>query len=202
MDDFYSTVTESGGFVKSCRFVARIKPEGKYLKNLDSYSSVITRDLLYLCESTELPGRGLSSLDVRYYGPKFKIPFQTEYEDVNMSFICRSDSQERRFFDDWMDIINPINSYDFNYKDDYVASVDLFLMDELNEPSYHFTLLKAYPILVNPQPVTWADSEFLRLGITFTYHRWTRPGNWMNTDIQGSDGSKPFRLVNGANNIP
>jgi hypothetical protein len=34
----------------------------------------------------------------------------------------------------------------------------------------------AYPILVNPQPMTWSDDIFQRLVVTFTYTHWTRPG--------------------------
>jgi hypothetical protein len=39
---------------------------------------------------------------------------------------------------------------------------------------YKVTLEHAYPVLVNPQPITWADSEFLRLGVSFTYKRYKR----------------------------
>jgi hypothetical protein len=31
-------------------------------------------------------------------------------------------------------------------------------------------------MLINPQPVTWADDQIQRLSVTFTYHKWRRAG--------------------------
>lgn len=190
--------------------MARIVPEGRSLTRLlaNTEGGSITRDLQYLCESTEFPGRGFQNMDVRYYGPKFKLPFLSEYEDINMTFICRTGSAERRFFDDWQTLINPVNYFDFNYRDDYSARIEIFHFSEeaISEqnsnpvPTYQFSLNKAYPILVNPQAVTWSDSEFLRLGVSFTYTWWERPDSTYERSLPGTDGSRPYTLVNGARN--
>lgn len=48
-----------GSLVKSNRFIARIRPQGQYLlPHLN-----IIRDLTYLCEVGELPGRGIATAD-------------------------------------------------------------------------------------------------------------------------------------------
>jgi hypothetical protein len=133
------------------------------------------------------------NVDLRYYGPSFKLPFQTTYEDINMTFLCRTTSLERQFFDDWLLVINPINTWDFNYRDDYRAEIDIFQFGEFSEDDngsfsdmssstgpeavYKFTLHNAYPVLVNPQPATWADvDQFQRLIVSFTYTHWSRKG--------------------------
>jgi hypothetical protein len=77
------------------------------------------RELPYLCEVAEIPRRGFMNMDVRYYGPNEKLPFLTQYEDMNLTFLCRNKSYERQFFDDWMSIINPTNTFDFNYRESY-----------------------------------------------------------------------------------
>lgn len=209
LDNFLSMTQKFGPFAKSCRFIARIVPEGRLLNSLAARSDGIMRDLQYLCEATEFPGRGFMNMDVRYYGPKFKLPFMSEYEDVNMTFICRSDSPERRFFDDWQTAINPVNQFDFNYRDDYCARIELFHFSEEQKDdnnidpkaSYSFRLNKAYPILVNQQNITWADGEFLRLGVSFTYTWWDRPDStYEQQSIQSSDGSAPYTRINGPSN--
>jgi hypothetical protein len=110
MNDFMSISNDYGGFAKSSRFAVRILPTGQYVNSI----SPITQDLIYLCETAELPGRGLMNIDLRYYGPSQKFPFQSQYEDINLTFFCRTSSLERQFFDDWMLAINPTNSWDFN----------------------------------------------------------------------------------------
>lgn len=172
MLDFKAISDARKGPAKSCRFVARIVPSGAMLT---SYTN-ITRELAYLCEAAEFPSRGFLNIDIRYYGPNQKLPYQTVYEDMTLTFICRNQSLEREFFDDWQSTINPPNTFDFNYRDDYSARIEIFQFDDQNVPQYQFTLLDAYPILVNTQQLTWADDQFLRLGVTFTYSWWTRPG--------------------------
>lgn len=173
MGDFQSIVKRFGGPAKSCRFAVRINPVGDLLSQI---SGGFERELVYLCEAAEYPGRGFLNLDHRYYGPNFKLPYQSTYEDITLTFICRNESIERLYFDNWQSIINPPNSFNFTYRNQYRSHIDIFHIDDAGQPQYHFTLLDAYPVLVNPQQLTWADDQFLRLGVTFTYSWWTRPG--------------------------
>lgn len=180
MVDFRAISDKYGSLQRSCRFIVRITPIGQFLTPYFAFMN----DLIYLTEVAEFPGRSFLNMDVRYYGPNHKLPFQTQYEDVNMTFLCRNNSLERQFMDDWMLIINPINTFDFNYRDDYRAQIDIFQYAEAAtaasgaapEPVYHITLHNAYPVIMNAQPVTWADDQFQRLVMSFTYTHWSRPG--------------------------
>lgn len=186
MNDIKSMNSYYGGLGKSARFAVRFAAPRVLLSKYGAF----VRDFTYLCEAAEMPGRGFQSLDVRYYGPNQKLPFQTQYEDTTMTFLCRSESFERQFFDDWMEAINPTNSFDFNYRSEYETKIDIIQLADYsgaaavgpNQPgsganpkqTYMITLFNAYPALVNPQPMTWADDQFQRLGVTFTYHKWRR----------------------------
>ena len=188
MNDFKTESSRYGGLAKSSRFAVRIMPA---IVHLDMSYGQIMRDFTYLCEAAELPGRGFLSLDVRYYGPSQKLPYQTQYEDTTLTFLCRSESYERQFFDDWMEAINPTNTYDFNYRKDYETTIEIMQFAEYGtstgsgpnttpatypKETYKITLLNAYPTLINPQPMTWADDQIQRLAVTFTYHKWKRVG--------------------------
>jgi len=193
MYEVKSQSSRYGGLAKSAKFMVRMYPQrpDSYLRN----ASVIMQDFTYLCEAAEFPGRGFISTDVRYYGPNFKVPNQTTYEDLNLSFLCRDAFLERQFFDTWMELINPNATYNFSYKDSYTAKIDLFQMSDIagfgidaaTPPAtqYKFTFEDAFPILVQPQPVTWADDNFHRITVTFTFKRWKREeGDYkINTDF-------------------
>lgn len=189
MRDFLSMSSKYDGLAKSSRFIVRIQPSGVESK-LRKFGNIMPQ-LQYLCESAELPGRGFLNIDMTYHGPKFKVPYLSEYQETTMTFLCRNKSFEREFFDDWMELINPTNTFDFEYKDSYKAEIHMFQMGDTprvtqneqrettsstTEPvaNYAWTLHDAFPILINPQPVTWADDNFQRLSIAFTFSKWTR----------------------------
>lgn len=214
MQDFYAYSSAFQSLAKSCRFAIQITPSGiNSTLNKLGYGDFM-RQFTYLCESAEFPGRGFDMADMRYYGPSFKIPYQSDYQETAMTFLCRTDSYERQFFDDWMEVINPTNTYDFSYKDDYVCQIEMYQFgetgrrtttepnretvipsgtsNEFSEPiaTYAWTLTDAFPILVNPQPVTWADDNFQRLAISFSFTKWMRKGR--------DPEQKSFSLVRGA----
>lgn len=178
LNTFKSVVADYGGLSKTARFVVRINPVGSLLQQINA--SAITSDLLYLTEIAEMPGKGFMNVDVRYYGPNQKLPFQSTYEDQSMTFLCRQGAREREFFDNWMYIINPTSHFDFTYRDEYRSDIDIFQYDDISDgeydpiPQYKLTLKNAYPLMMNPQPMTWADQLFQRLIVNFTYTHWVR----------------------------
>jgi hypothetical protein len=185
-----------GEFAKTCKFAVMIIPSGNLLKTFGPIMS----DLVFLTEATELPGRGLIHASFRHYGPEYHLPVQSQYVDQTIQFYCRSESFERQFFDDWMDLINPPSTFNFMYKDDYKAYIRIFQFadwsdndDEVPTVKYSWTLHDAWPMNVMPQPVNWADPGLLKLSVAFSYHHWTRENRTPN----------PFQhqLVSGKNVI-
>lgn len=193
MTDAITAMGRYGGLAKSCRFAVRISPPSFLsLSTARIADKNILSDLTYLCEAVELPGRGFVNADVRYYGPNQKLPMLTQYEDTTMTFLCRAESYERQFFDDWMEYINPTNSFDFNFRKEYETQIEIMQFAEYEDgtqvgpnagtrrgtqspkETYRVTLYNAYPLLINPQPLTWADDQVMRLAVTFTYHKWNR----------------------------
>lgn len=195
MIDFRAISDMYNGLQRSCRFVVQIIPVGRFLQPYGTF----LRDMVYLCEVAEFPGRSFMNTDVRYYGPSHKLPFQSQYEDINLTFVCRNGSLERQFFDDWQLIVNPNNTWDFNYRDDYRANINVYQYEDAGSPNmmgilggpanpppglipggptaqYWMSIYNAYPLLLNSQPVTWADDQFQRVIVSFTYTSWNRPG--------------------------
>lgn len=189
MLDFNSVINSLGAPAKNCRFAIQIlpaglSPEGHFL-TVKGYTPLL-RELVYLCEAVEFPGRGFEFIESRYYGPSQFLPYNSKYNnEFSVSIITRQQGLERQLFDDWLEIINPTNLFDFNYPDTYYCTIRIFQLTEEAESTvpprkgkatYLWELQQAWPFQVNPQPVTWADNDVLRLNITFTYRYWKRPG--------------------------
>lgn len=170
---FRSLLAKNGDLAKVAKFAVQIIKPG-----LLSTS----RDLSSLCDTAELPGRAFHTNDVRYYGPTFQMPIQTVYNNMTVSFLCRDKFWERQFFDAWMNQMNPKSTYDFSYRDGYCAATfDIFQFSEAAISNtqmvakYVMSLRKAYPINVNPMPLSWASEDIHRLQVTFAYTDWVSP---------------------------
>jgi hypothetical protein len=192
MDNFLGALSKLNYPARSCRFMVKIVPRSQ--NPILKYG----RDLHFVCDAAEFPGRGFNVTDVRYYGPSQTLPNNSMYSPTNLSFICRTDSLERQFFDDWMDYINPTTNYNFEYAENYYCDVFIYQFAEHSTKAppvasdninlmpvprpdgfapdiiYGWTLRRAWPMLVAPQQVTWADNDILRLQVTFTYKHWDR----------------------------
>jgi len=187
IQNFISKLDQLGAPAKGCRFAVQIFP-----RRPDRLSDC--SDLLYLCDAAQFPGRGFGVTEVRYYGPSFALPNNSEYQAATFSFICNQKSAERYFFDEWMDVINPTSSFNFEYAENYYSDIKVYQLAEfsskdpaqreegrpLPQPDsapdviYGWTLRRAWPVLVAPTEVSWQDQDIIRLQVTFSYRFWDR----------------------------
>lgn len=135
------------------------------------------RTLKLRCDSAELPGRQIGTLDNRIYGPIYKTPHDSIYAEMTMSFIETADMSLRAFFELWMNQIFDSDTNTIRYIDTFVSDIvvtqyDLSGDQETLNPMMSFRLIRAYPIDVNQLSVAWNDDELHRLIITFFYERY------------------------------
>ena len=192
MNDLRSQALMYDSLQVASRFAVRITPVGSVVNTMKS----LARDFTYLCETTDLPGRSFDTIPIRYYGPQEYFPILSNYNnsEAGFTFLCRNQAFEREFFDTWMAMINPPNTFDFRYRDDYKAEIDIYQfsdtgVEQENQSSrerwkikldqvanYKITLKEAWPINLMSQPLNWSDNEFTRLTVTFSYVKWIRKG--------------------------
>ena len=61
-----------------------------------SANPAVSRYLTLQCETAELPGKTLQTADAKVYGPIFKIPYNVQYTDMTLTFVCTNDFYERK----------------------------------------------------------------------------------------------------------
>jgi len=133
----------------------------------------VTKQLSLRCEMTELPGRTFNVTERKFgSAPVQKVPFQSVYSDVNMTFIVSGDMTERLVFDQWMELINPSSTYNFKYKADYVTDIVIRQYDMQNKLKYASVLIDAYPVAVSQQDLDWSSDNYHKLNVTFAYTNW------------------------------
>ena len=146
----------------------------------DEYSktsnSSLSRYLALQCETAELPGRTTATADVKIYGPTFKVPYQTQYTDTSLTFLCTNDFYERKLFDRWMECIHPSDTNNLRFPKGstsrYLTNIKIIQYDEFIKKISAVELIDAFPIGIAPQALNWGEEGFHRLSIQFAYQRY------------------------------
>jgi len=139
-------------------------------------NSSTTRYLALQCESAELPGRTTATADVKIYGPTFKVPYQTQYGDTTLTFLCTNDFFERKLFDRWMECIHPSDTNNLRFpkgaNSRFLTQIKIIQYDEFIKQIYAVELIDAFPIGIAPQQLSWGEEGFHRLSIQFAYQKY------------------------------
>ncbi len=141
-----------------------------------SDNATLSRYLALQCESAELPGRTLNTADVKVYGPTYKVPYQTQYNDMTLSFICTNEFYERKLFEKWIDSIMPSDTNNLRFpkgrQSRYLTNIKIIQYDEFIRQIYAVELIDAFPIGIASQSLAWSEDGFHRLGVQFAYQRY------------------------------
>lgn len=172
VDQFRDHFAKHDDFAKTSRFDVRITaPSGL---GLDA------SDLRFQCETSELPGYTVNTVEGRYYGVANPVASFPAFAELTLTFICAGDFWEKKLFDRWMNLVIPINNYNPRYKVDYTAPK--IVINQFSEVSnggdfapiiYSVSFFEAFPTAIAPMSMNWADDGIHRLPVTFRYEYWT-----------------------------
>ena len=137
-------------------------------------NSEMSRNLALLCESAELPGKTIMTHDnVRVYGPTYSVPYMTQYSDMNLTFLCTNEFQERALFERWMEAIIPSDTFNPRFpksdKSRYMTNIRVIKYDEQANQVFVVELVDAFPKSIVAQGLSWTDEGFMRLTVQFSY---------------------------------
>jgi hypothetical protein len=138
-------------------------------------NATLSRYLALQCESAELPGKTLQTQDVKIYGPSFKVPYQTQYNEITLTFLSTNDFWERKLFDRWIEAIHPSDTNNMRYAkgpQTYMTPIKIIQYDDFIKQIYAVELIDAFPIGVAAQPLSWGEDGFHRVSVQFAYQRY------------------------------
>ena len=136
----------------------------------------VTRYLALQCETAELPGKTIQTEDVKIYGPIFKVPYQVQYAETSLTFLCTNEFYERKLFDRWLEAIMPTDTNNLRFpkgnNSRYMTQITITQFDDVVKQIYAVNLIDAFPIGIAAQPLSWAEEGFHRLTVQFAYQRY------------------------------
>lgn len=138
-----------------------------------TYKSTV-ENLSFFCDAAELPGRTLNTTDVKIHGLIYKSPNFNQYSDITLTILCDHNLTQKNFFESWINYISPTPKFNFKYRDSYAGSVDITQYNERGVAIHRVRLIEAYPIALNPMPLSWGEDGVHRLQVTLTYKYWVK----------------------------
>ncbi len=140
-----------------------------------SANPAMTRYLALQCETAELPGKTIQTEDVKIYGPGFKVPYQTQYQETSFTFLCTNEFYERKLFDRWLEAIMPTDTNNLRFPKSetsrYLSQITITQFDDVIKQIYAIKLIDAFPISIAAQPLSWAEEGFHRMTVQFAYQK-------------------------------
>jgi len=160
--------SEDGGYAVPNRFEVIITRPGG--------SATESRKVSMRCESINLPGRNLNSTtDSNIYGPTREIVDGVTYaDDINMTFQASSGLEERVFFEEWQALAFDERSWNVGYYNDYISTVDIYVLDRQDQRRFGLKLHEAFPKTIGATELGQGiNNELIKLGVTFSFRYWT-----------------------------
>ena len=194
LNDIISSYHDNNGYAQPNKFDVVITPPAKVggggQENLRAQawwpSAGEAREISLRCESLQLPGRTLSSSpDTNIYGPTREIVEGVTYaEDLNMTFQASSGLDERVFFESWQGQAFSEETWNIGYYKDYIADIDIYLLDKQNQRRYGLKIHEAFPKTITATDLNYAtNNEIIKIAVGFSFRYWTT----LDIDQQGSN---------------
>lgn len=134
-----------------------------------------TQALNLFCESCQLPTRDIYSTEYRDYGEPRQIGIRHQHGDLSVVYYSSEDLRERRFFEQWQDLIFNPSSKQHSYYSNYISRMEISQYNQSwSKETAEYRFNEVYPTNVGVQELQSAEADLLRLTITFKYLNYER----------------------------
>ena len=148
----------------------------------------VDEDLGLFVSDAVLPGSSFADVEVSgdRQGITERMPFKRIYDDVTFTFMVDRDYKVLRYFEAWMQLINPLHGdtdgkadnqvTTLRYPKDYKCTMSIM---KFNKDYFkrgigfaYYCFVRSWPLSMSSIPVNYESGSILKLNITFRYERY------------------------------
>lgn len=183
--DFSSDIRRSG-ILQSSRFVVTFKLP-QFLAEAYKVASNgvdINKSLSFRCSNISIPGRSYSTLPYRFHGPARNMAYEQIFAgELEMTFILSGQLEERKFFENWMDLISSRQTYKMAYYDSYISDMEIHALNTGGEAVYGLELLEVYPRRLSDISMSYdRENEIMTQNVVMSFRKYTPTGTNLYAD--------------------
>jgi len=148
----------------------------------------VDEDLGLYASDAVLPGSSFADVEVSgdRQGITERMPFKRIYDDVTLTFMVDRQYKVLRYFEAWMQLINPLHGQvggkannqvmTLNYPKDYKCTMSIvkFNKDYFKRgiDYIYYCFVRSWPLSMSSIPVNYDSGSVLKLNVTFRYERY------------------------------
>jgi hypothetical protein len=139
----------------------------------------------------------IETTSAKTFGEIREMPYQKQYDNINMGFYVDNNMSVKLLFDAWMNAIqNPV-SRTFNYYKDYTTDITIIVYDIANKSRYAVTLFQAYPKTLNAVQMDYGNKEVMKLSVSMNYKYWQSSQVYSTSGSSLSNAAQASPFLNG-----
>lgn len=125
--------------------------------------------------SVTLPARDVETSTWKEYGEKRTFGYNHVYGDVELEYYCSNDHRERKFFEQWTEVVYNNVQGGVAYYDNYISRVDIYQYDwQFQNKTAGYRLSECWPSSVGAFNYSHEDGDLLKLKINLKFRRYDR----------------------------
>ena len=137
--------------------------------------SQLPRDFAFRINSVSFPGKNIrTTTDENIYGPSYEVAQGLTYgEEISIEFYLKNTHEERWVFNSWQDYIVAPDSYNVEYYNNYVASIDVYQLDEQGHRTAGIKIKNCFPKTLNAIEMSNETvSTLIKHTVGFSFREW------------------------------
>ncbi len=148
----------------------------------------VDEDLGLYASEAVLPGSSFADIEVSgdRQGITERMPFKRIYDDVTITFMVDRNYKVLRYFEAWMQLINPLHGQvdgkadnqvmTLNYPKDYKCTMSVVKFNKdyfMRGGAYvYYCFIRSWPLSISSVPINYDSGSILKLNVTFRYERY------------------------------
>ena len=153
-------------------------PSTRYNVSFTGLMALENRALSFNLEAIDMPGMSFSDDEqIIISSPVRKIPQRKTYaNEITLSVRLTvdpetSDLTQRRYFENWMNMIYNYDTQEFSWYKEYIDDMTLSVQDENDDIIYECVFEEVYPLEVSAISLS-PKGDYLKQDIKLAYYRW------------------------------
>ena len=131
--------------------------------------------------SVDLPGNVLETIpDNNIYGPNRNIVQGISYADaIDAKFLMDENFEVHQYFQSWQRLMYDDKTWNMRYYNDYVGTMDIFILNRDHRPTAAFRLWEVYPSTIGSISLDMGNrTPINEFTVSFSFRFWSDIGKY------------------------
>jgi len=135
----------------------------------------INEKLRFMCKASQLPGKTIGSIEVKYLNMTHKVAGDAVFENLTVSIMMDTDLVIRNGLESWMEDIRTNDAMIGSNIGEYESTGNLILLDNAGDDLAEYEFVGLWPTNLGPVELAFeSNDQIAEYTCEFAYTNWNR----------------------------